>query len=137
MADVKGIKKIGPGFSNETRWYSAVYDFAVDGGATGNYNIMDIEKDCILLDWYLVVETAFAGSSMTLDAGDTGQENALLADVAVGSLTQNAVFKMNASGDLPKRLTSSEYLTISILDAVATAGKLTVYANIAPSYAAD
>lgn len=135
--NVKGMRKVGPGFSNEARWVEAVYDFAQDGGATGHYNMVQIEKDCVLLDWYVVVQTAFAGTSMTLDAGDTGQEAALLDGVAVGSLTQNAVFKMNASGDLPKRLTSSEYLTVSIMDAAATAGKLTLHALVGRSYAGD
>ena len=138
MPNAKALKKAGPGFSNESVWVEGVYDFAVDGGATGVYNLVEIGGDCVVTEWYAAVENALTSvGSVTLSAGYTGTTTAFLNAVAKGSVTANAVLKRDASGDLPVRVTSGAYLTVSLGAAVATAGKITVRAQLARSYAGD
>jgi hypothetical protein len=138
MPNAKGLRKGGPGFSNESTWVEGVYDFAVDSGATGTYNLVEIGGDCVVTQWYAVVETALTSvGAVTLSAGYTGSLTAFLSSVAKASVTQNAVLIPNASGDLPARVTSGAFLTVGLGAAVATAGKITVRAQITKSYAAD
>lgn len=138
MPNVENIRKVGPRFG-KPEWHSSVYDFSKDGGATGTYNMLEFDRDSILLEWYGVVQTAFVGSSSTYNFGYTGALTNFKNNVAVGSMGANVVLGLDgaSSGNLPARVTDGQYLTMDIHDAVATAGKLTLHALVGPSYAGD
>lgn len=138
MPNVKDIRKVADRFGRP-EWHSAIYDYAVDGGATGTYNLLEFDRDCVLVDWYGVVQTTFTGSSSTYNFGYTGALTNFKNNVAVGAMSANAVLNLDgaSSGNLKARVTDGQYLTMDIHDAVATAGKLTVHALVGPTYAGD
>lgn len=75
-----------------------VYDFSVDGGATGEIVLSDkagyeaLPEGAIVKNVYAVVETAVTGTSSTLAWGTSTDPDGFHAAVAEASLTANAVF---------------------------------------------
>lgn len=138
MPNIAKLRKVGPRFG-KPEWHSAIYDFAVEGGATGTYSLMEFEDDCAIVQWYGVVETTFTGTSSTYNFGYTGALTNFKNNVAVGAMSANSVLKLDgaSSGNLPARVTDGQYLTMDIHDAAATAGKLSVHALVGPTYAGD
>jgi len=143
MANLGGYKKVGSGFSNEEQTIKVRYDFAVDGGATGAFNIFTAESDCIITDFHALVKTtATSGGSATVAVGVTGSTSAFVTTTqgAVANLTANAVFQANvvltegtpntAAFPLPRRLASGESVLMTIGTAALTAGVVDYVMNV-------
>ena len=90
MANVKNYKIVGAPFSNEIEHVRVVYDFAVDGGATGVLNLVTAADQMVLKSFHARVITACVGATMVLDCGIVGVDtNRFLADVTVAALAIN------------------------------------------------
>lgn len=136
MAALKNYKKVGSPFTNQTEVIKVTYDFAVDAGAIGAYDVLLAEQDCVLTGFYMVVETAGAGATMTLDVGITGDTNLLLADLAVASMTTGSLHKPTiVEGTpnvlpMPVKLESAAKVLFEIKTAALTAGKFHMYFTV-------
>lgn len=137
MAALKGWKKIGGPFTNETEVVKVTYDFANDTGAVAAYDALTAEQSCVIVGFYAVVETAAtSGGSMTLDVGITGDTNLLLADLAVASMTAGSLHKPTiVEGTpnvlpLPVKLASAAKVLFEIKTAALLTGKVHMYFTI-------
>lgn len=140
MPTAKGHRKFGAPLNNQLTVAHAIFDFSAgDGTATGDYNMIEIDGDCLLHRWWAVVETAVTSTgSATVSAGYTGSTTAFLSTVAKGSFTANSVHKPDSvTGDVPVRLTDGAFLTLSVGTAVLSAGKIHVYAELGSSWLGD
>lgn len=124
-----------------------VYDFAVDGGATGEIflsskaNVDPLPNGSIVLDALLHVETAFtSGGSATLDVGNDDDPDGILVGLAVAALTANSVHRAGSvAGALMWDDTNDHMigyhvddvddgeLSVTIGTAAMTAGKAGIY----------
>lgn len=136
MAALKGYKTIGSPFTNQTETIKVTYDFSVDAGAIGAYDVMLSEQNCVLTNFYMVVETAGVGATMTLDVGITGDTNLLLADLAVASMTAGSLHKPTIVDGtpnvlpMPVKLAAAAKVLFEIKTAALTAGKFHMYFTV-------
>ncbi len=112
-----------------------VYDFAVDGGATGFINLADnfaLPVGSVIVDVYYYVETAMtSGGSATVAIGDadtaarylaaTAFDNAAYADEKVAKAAIGVPFKTDSAND--------GKFGITIATAALTAGKIRFFVN--------
>ena len=127
MAALAGYKaKVGPSFKNAEEIVRVVYDFSLDGGATGALDIFTAEQDMIVTGFHLQVLTACtSGGSATLIVGVSGGDTDACLDAtsgAVANLGANAVIGQEAT--VPFRLASGGKLIQTIGTAALTAGKI-------------
>lgn len=122
---VQNVKQLGP-FSNEMKPHRAIYDVAEDGGLTADtYTMMTAEKDMVVMIGNVDVKTAFAGGAGAgLKIGILGgDDDAMLAVTAVGSLTADAQLDVAASAK-NLFLPAGSKLVVTPDTADLTAGKL-------------
>jgi len=132
MTAVANWKNIGSDFSNEQQIVRVLYDFAVDGGATGVLNLLTAEGALIVKDFHAVVKTACtSGGSMVLDVGIVTTDTDRLCDgIAVATLVANYTFEAPyVEGTpntrvLPFHLPDNGVLAMEIKTADLTAGKI-------------
>jgi hypothetical protein len=137
MAAVIGTKSIGGEFRNENKLERVVYDFSVDGGATGALDLFTAGSDVVIKSFHAYVKTACtSGGSATVAVGVTGATSAFITTTtgAVASLTANAVIGAfvvltegtpnTAAFPLPRRLASGDKILMTIGTAALTAGKI-------------
>ena len=137
MASVAKAKTIGATFKNEKVVERVVYDFAVDGGATGALTRFTAGSAVVVTDFYAVVKTTCtSGGSATVIAGVTGDTDAFVTTTtgAVAGLTANAVLQPvvvlsegtpnTIAFPLPRRMAADDVLTMTIGTAALTAGKI-------------
>lgn len=133
MAAVAKAKNIGPVFRNELQVERVVYDFSVDGGATGALDLFTAGADVVLHGFHAYVKTACtSGGSATVAVGVTGATSAFVTTTAgaVASLTANAVLGAGLTegtpntAALPRRLASGDKVLMTIGTAALTAGKI-------------
>ena len=135
------------GFRNESLLEEYVYDFDVDGGATGavalhsKANARALPVGSIVLDFVMHVETAFtSGGSATLDIGDGDDANGYAEAIAVAALTADSLHRAGAqagaiiwddTGDhlIGKYVTTAAdgQISVTIGTAAMTAGKSHIY----------
>lgn len=137
MATIAQMKNISREFTNEEALERAIYDYSVDGGATGALDIFTAQSDLIITYFHAIVKTAAtSGGSATLAVGVTGSTSAFVTATqgAVANLTANALFQANvvltegtpntAAFPLPRRLASGDKILQTIGTAALTAGKI-------------
>ena len=123
--------------------YYQVWDFAVNGGAVGTYNLdVLLPEDVIVTGGFVhVLEAVTTSDSGTLSFGlNTGVD--LLAATAAGSLTADAILPLIPSttaaldGDAqaagvanarPLRLTAERELKAAVATGALTGGKVAIY----------
>jgi hypothetical protein len=137
MATLKGYKKVGSPFTNDSETVKVTYDFSVDAGAVGALDVLLAEQNCVITGFYMVVETAAtSGGSMTLDVGITGDTNLLLADLAVASMTAGSLHKPTiVEGTpnvlpMPVKLASAAKVLFEIKTATLLTGKMHMYFTV-------
>ena len=102
------------------------YDFAKDGGATGQLDLAIVPEACVLIDGYVKVDTTCtSGGSATVIVGRTGDTDAVMTVTtgAVANLTAGAVIAGDAAAK-HKKLAANDVLSMTIGTAALTAGKL-------------
>lgn len=127
MADANARKDMSI-FSNELKLERLVYDFAVDGGATGNLDIGTASHDMVVVQAIVVVQTACtSGGSATVIIGAVSADPDAFLDItsgAVANLTANATFIEATAASL--RIASGDIIRLTIGTAALTAGKIEV-----------
>jgi len=125
-------------FSNELLYQEYEYDFAVDGGATGDIDLAakagkaPLPVGAVVMEVYAEVVTAVTSAgSLTMSWGDgTGNDVDGYSGtaIAVASLTLNTVFdgKADSGALLPSKVLTAATgaFSVSIAVAAATAGKI-------------
>ena len=133
MAALDERKYLGKTFSNAKEMVKVIYDFAVDGGATGALDIFEASSDVVITGFFSVVKTtATSGGSATLKVGVTGDDDAFMTTTqgAVASLTAGALILPPAvegtpnTLPLPVKLASGAKILQTIGTAALTAGKV-------------
>lgn len=137
MPSVAKAKTIAPEFKNQSVVERVVYDFAVDGGATGALDLFTAGSDVVITGFHAYVKTACtSGGSATVAVGVTGSTSAFVTTTtgAVANLTANAVLQAvvvlsegtpnTAAFPLPRRLASGDKVLMTIGTAALTAGKI-------------
>lgn len=129
MAAAAGKKTIGAGFSNEIEVVRVRYDFSVDGGATGDLDLLEADGELLITDhWAVVKTTCTSGGSAAVSTGISSDKDYGIDSAAVADLTANAVHRTvlvegtpNAKR-WPLRLADGEKITQTIETATLTAG---------------
>lgn len=124
MAALKGAKTVGAGFKNQITYERVVYDYSVDGGATGNLDVLTANEDIVIKSFHAYVKTSGAGSGATLMVGVPTDTDALMttSNGAVANLVAGAVVPVPAT--FPVALASGAKVTQAIGTAALTAGKV-------------
>lgn len=133
MAALAGLKKVGKAFTNQEVVERVVYDFAVDGGATGALDVFTADADVVITHFHTKVMTAAtSGGSATLKVGTSVDDDLFVTTTqgAVASLTAGAVIvPAVVEGTpnvlaLPLKLASGAKVVQTIGTAALTAGKV-------------
>jgi hypothetical protein len=136
---VKGIK-------GKTQLAHAVYDYSLDGGATGAIDLFSLPANTIVHDCWFEVETApTSGASATIEVGITGGDtDGFIAQAAYSAFTIDLVSQSNLKGallwdtteDADKRYKNTSAVTVAMLIATAalTAGKIHFYVEFSDGY---
>lgn len=128
MATVSAYQGSEYVFSKGTEHIEVVYDFSVDGGATGSLDLIKVKEGCVVELAYLKVNTtATSGGSATVAVGVSGGAG-IVAATAVASLTAGAVIVPAAQ---PTKLAADAVVQLTIAVAALTAGKITLVLKLA------
>jgi len=123
MASVSNAQSRGPSFSNAVELVRVIYDFAIDGGATGDLTLLtSVGATVVKLKYMRVVTAVTSGGSLTLDLGKTSGDE-FFADIAVANLTLDSMHLAVATTGVVE-LTDGEVVAMGIIAAAATAGKM-------------
>lgn len=115
-------KTVGPTFPNAVEYVRVTYDFAADGGAIGDYDVLVASDACIVKLHHIESITAMTSSdavNIDLGKGDGGVEflsNALKASFAEGAVQGGVA----AAG---VRLAADEKIVLGVEAFAITAGK--------------
>lgn len=115
---------IGPPMGNDVAIYRASYDYSVDGGASGVFNVFEASKACIVRNFTGVVSSAFTGSGMSLDAGTNTTADLYVDGRSVSSLTLNSTLPLESDAAMPTYLAAGGKISMSILGNNVTTGKI-------------
>jgi hypothetical protein len=124
MPVVAKAKNIGPEFRNEIVQERVVYDFSIDGGTVGTYDLFTANKDVVIKGAHAYVKTACtSGGSATVAYGITGATTAFVDATAgaVANLTLNAIL---GAAEPPLRLVAGNKVVMTLATAALTAGKI-------------
>ncbi|MEM5807975.1 MAG: hypothetical protein QW818_02480 [Candidatus Aenigmatarchaeota archaeon] len=123
MPVLKDMKKVGGGFRNEVELVRVVYDYTLDGGAVGNYDVLTAESPCVVTLRHAAVKTAVTSSgSMTIDLGKGVGGTEFFNNKPVASLTLDSLHLTSAPAAV--RLAPGDKVVMALETAPATAGKL-------------
>ena len=111
-------------FSNDTEWVQVIYDFDVDAGATGDYDVWTAKEDVVVLDFYYDVQAACTSAgSMVMDLGVADGGTDFLSNTTVSTL--NTINTVNGMGTAaPVKVAADSAVVMSIDVATLTAGKI-------------
>ena len=123
MPALKDVKTVGGGFSNAAELVRVVYDFAKDGGALSDLDVLVADSDCVVSLKHMAVKTAVtSGGALVLDLGKGAGGTEFFSDKAVAALTLNSLHLTSAPAAV--HLAKDEKVVLGIEGAAATAGKL-------------
>lgn len=124
MAVLDNKKIVGGGFENEMQLVKVTYDFAVDGGSVADYDVLEADGACIVEFKFLEVETAAtSGGSLVIDLGKAAGGTEFKSDLAVASVTADAVIGPDTAESKYVELADGEKIVMGFEAAAATAGK--------------
>jgi hypothetical protein len=131
MAAVKDKKLVPAPFPNDIKPVKVYYDFSVDGGATGDLDLIEADDDIVIMGvWAKVVTACASGGSAAVSSGISSDKDALIDSVAVASLTEGSFHKTPMvegtpnTFAVPLKLAAGEKITQTIETAALTAGKI-------------
>jgi len=119
---LKDKKTVGPSFPNATELVRVKYDFAADGGAIADYDVLEATDACVVkLKHIETLDAVLSADAINIDLGkgDGGVEflsNALKASFATGSVQSGVAGAV-------VRLAKGEKIVLGIEAFAATAGK--------------
>lgn len=128
MANTKGFKSVA-NLAGSPEWQHFDYDFTKDGGAQGVLNMAQVNEATLILDAFAEVLVTAAGASGTLKMGVTGNDDAFLTATtgAVAALTTTAGIVQGDSAGKQIKMTTSDYVYLTIGTTDFTAGKVRLW----------
>jgi len=125
MAALGNHKIVGAGFSNDAQIVRVIYDFAVDGGAVGDFDVFTASSSVLVelvsIDCKTAI-TATATANLDLGKGAGGVE--FLSDFDVGGGISVDVQTPGATAGKIVELASGEKIVMGLETEAITAGKL-------------
>jgi hypothetical protein len=115
-------KIVGASFPNEVKVVRVTYDFAVDGGAIKDYDVLEADSDCIvkLLGAHAISAVTSADAvNIDLGKGDGGVE--FLSNALKATFAENLV---NTGTGAAVFLASGEKVVMGVEGFTITAGKI-------------
>jgi hypothetical protein len=136
---LSGKKYIGGGanstsdfFSNEEKWIKVRYDFDVDGGATGDYDVLENESASIkfvVTDFYYHIQTdVTTGSDVDVDLGISDGGTEFLSDLDAPGASADAIGGMDTAA--PVQIPASGKIVMGVETGAITAGVIDFYFKI-------
>ena len=120
---LKDKKIVGPSFPNAAEIVRVTYDFAKDGGAIGDYDVIEADSECIVKVKHILCKDAILSAdavNIDLGKGDGGTE--FLSNALKASFATNAVQTGTAGAAV--RLAAGEKIVLGIEAFAVTAGKV-------------
>ncbi len=119
------------GYKNSPEWLTVIYDFALDGGAIGAIELLELKDNVVVHDMYVEEITPPAsGGAATLEIGENGGDaDGYLTQVAYNGLaavTGDAQKGAFLTGGLRKKMAAEKTVELTIATAVLTGGKLAI-----------
>lgn len=135
MATVSDYKGNEYYLSKGTNHVEVVYDFAVDGGATGALDLIKFKEAVVIEQFYVKVNTACtSGGSATVIVGTVGGDTDALLDAtdgAVANLTLGAALEGDLATSVAHKVAADGVIAMTIGTAALTAGKITFVFKVA------
>jgi hypothetical protein len=123
MPVLKDKKKVGGGFANAAEMVRVEYDFAKDGGAIGNYDVLEADSACVVSLRHMAVKSAVtSGGAMTVDLGKNAGGTQFFSNKAVADLTLDSLHLTSAPAAV--RLVAGDKVVMALEAFAATAGKV-------------
>ena len=119
-------KNIGAPAYNAEELVSVVYDFSVDGGAIGDYDVLEntgTDEVIVELDRIEVETAVTSGGALVADLGKGDGGTEFISDKAVAALTVYSIHLPDTAGT-KVALGNGEKVVLGIEAAAATAGKM-------------
>jgi hypothetical protein len=119
---LKDKKIVGPTFPNASEIVRVTYDFAQDGGAIGDYDVLVADSECVVKVKHILCKAELTSAdaiNIDLGKGDGGTE--FLSNALKASFATNAV---QVGTNAAVRLAADEKIVMGIEAFAATAGKI-------------
>jgi len=127
MPTAVGRKYLGPTFQHGVETLRSVYDFSVDGGATGTYDLMEASADIVVTKVHAYVRTAVTSAgAATVEIGYTGDTDAIVTAKLQAALTIGAHLPEDGAATESFKIASGNKISLTIAVAALTAGKIEV-----------
>jgi hypothetical protein len=129
---VAGVESADAG---TTKWAVTTYDFAVDGGAVGNINLLGsagIPSGAVAIEAFVDVTTALTSGGAATAALSLEAAGDLLAAAVISGAPFSTTGRKNLlaqSGATSVKTTAARDIVLAVAVAALTAGKFTVYLN--------
>lgn len=121
---LKDKKIVGAPFSNASELVAVTYDFAEDGGAIADYDVLEASGSCVVELLYLHVETAVTSSdALVLDLGKGDGGTGYFSDLAITAVDGIEDIVAPTAENRFVELTDGEKIVLGIEAFAATAGK--------------
>ena len=113
---------VGGSFDNRVELLRVRYDFAREGGAVGDYDVLEAEKDCVIqLKGIHGKTTCTSGGAAVLDLGKGDGGTEFKSDLGFASVAADAALGPDTEGTRIK-LAAGEKIVLGIEAAALTAG---------------
>lgn len=125
MAVLADKKTVGAPFSNAGELHRVAYDFAVDGGAIADFDVLVADGSMVVGFLYMDVKTAVTSAGLLVaDLGKGAGGIEFKSDVAKATLVLDAIIGPDAGEVRYVELADTEKIVFGIEAAAATAGKI-------------
>jgi hypothetical protein len=122
MAALIDAKTVGAGFPNEGKIVRVTYDFAADGGAIADYDVLTAENDCVVMHlWTMSKASITSSDAVVMDLGKGAGGTEFHSDVVKGNLETDE--SIVGAGKIVE-LTAGEKIVFGVEAYAITAGKL-------------
>lgn len=113
-------------WDSEVKLLQGQYDFDLDGGAIGNFDLLTLPDDFVVIHADVFVETALtSGGAVTVEFGNVADPDGYVADIGAASAGLVAGAGALLSGK-HLVLAADDKVTMAVGTAALTAGKLKV-----------
>lgn len=122
MAVLANAKTVGSPFPNGSQIVRVTYDFAVDGGAIADYDVLTAEDAIVVKHLYTLSKASVTSSdAVAMDLGKNAGGTEFHSDVLKAALAEDAII---AGAGKVVELTAGEKIVFGVEAYAITAGKL-------------
>ena len=116
------VKTVGPTFPNAVEYVRVTYEFAVDGGAVGDYDVLVASDSCIVKLHHIEALTSVtSGDAVVIDIGKGDGGTEFISDMVKAELAAGLVVLSNT--ETACKLAAGEKIVMGVETHAITAGK--------------